>query len=259
MGIGPMARWKQARLPDLWTRLKWALAVALASAASLPFVMGNWKPLVAFGLLLAFWVIASSVATLVGRARQMEARGNVFARLRDIPRAFYGMLLAHIGVGVFIIGVTMVKGYETEKDVRMRVGDTTEVGGYTFRFTGVSEIQGPNYVAARGTLEVSREGSPTFTMFPEKRVYNVQRMPMTEAAIGRTVFRDLYVSMGEPVGEDAWVVQIRSKPLVNWIWIGCVIMALGGLLAATDRRYRLKVRREQAIAAAPKTVAAAAR
>jgi cytochrome c-type biogenesis protein CcmF len=189
----------------------------------------------------------------------MEARGSVFARLRDIPRAFYGMLLAHIGVGVFIIGVTMVKGYETEKDVRMLVGDTTEVGGYTFRFTGVSEVQGPNYVAARGTLDVSREGSATFTMFPEKRVYNVQRMPMTEAAIGRTVFRDLYVSMGEPVGEDAWVVQIRSKPLVNWIWIGCVIMALGGLLAATDRRYRLKVRREQAIAAAPKTVAAAVR
>jgi cytochrome c-type biogenesis protein CcmF len=113
----------------------------------------------------------------------------------------------------------------------------------------------------RGTLEVSREGSPMTVMSPEKRVYNVQRMPMTEAAIGRTIFRDLYVSMGEPVGQDAWVIQIRSKPLVNWIWVGCVIMALGGLLAATDRRYRLAVRREQAAAAAPpkpKGVAAAA-
>jgi cytochrome c-type biogenesis protein CcmF len=180
--------------------------------------------------------------------------------MRTIPRSFYGMLFAHIGVGVFIIGVTMVKGYETEKDVRMLVGDTTEVGGYTFRFMGVREVQGPNYVAMRGTLEVSREGGPATIMSPEKRVYNVQRMPMTEAAIGRTIFRDLYVSMGEPVGQDAWVIQIRSKPLVNWIWVGCIIMALGGLLAATDRRYRLAVRREQAAAAAPKpqTVAAAA-
>jgi len=261
MGIGPMARWKQASLPDLWTRLKWALAVALVSAASLPFLMGSWKPMVAFGMLLAFWVIAASMAALIGRVRQTEAQGrSVFARMRTIPRSFYGMLFAHIGVGVFIIGVTMVKGYETEKDVRMLVGDTTEVGGYTFRFMGVREVQGPNYVAMRGTLEVSREGGPATIMSPEKRVYNVQRMPMTEAAIGRTIFRDLYVSMGEPVGQDAWVIQIRSKPLVNWIWVGCIIMALGGLLAATDRRYRLAVRREQAAAAAPKpqTVAAAA-
>jgi len=161
------------------------------------------------------------------------------------------MLLAHCGVAVFTIGVTLVKGYETEKDVKMQVGDTAEVGGYTFRFMGVRELNGPNYVAARGTLEVTRDGVAVATMTPEKRVYNVQRMPMTESAIQRSVFRDLYVSMGEPVGQDTWIVQIRNKPVVNWIWVGCVIMALGGLLAASDRRYRLAIRRQEKTEPAP--------
>jgi cytochrome c-type biogenesis protein CcmF len=245
MGIGPMARWKQAALPDLAVRLKWALAVAVVMAAIMPFVIGNWKPMVAFGLLLAFWVIGASVANLVGRVRNSEARGqSLFARLRSMPRAYYGMLLAHCGIGIFIIGVTVVKGYEVEKDVKMQVGDITEVGAYTFRFMGAREIKGPNYIAARGTLEVTKDGSPVATMAPEKRMYTVQRMPMTEAAIRRMPLGDLYISMGEPVGDDAWVVQIRSKPVVDWIWVGCLIMALGGLLAASDRRYHFAVRRE---------------
>ena len=252
MGVGPMARWKQATLPDLATRLKWALAVAIVSAAMLPFVLGSWKPLVAFGLFLAFWVIAASATNLIGRMRQKEVQErSLFQRLRTIPRSYYGMLLAHCGVAVFIIGVTLVKGYETEKDVKMQVGDTAEVGGYTFRFMGVRELNGPNYVAARGTLEVTRDGVAVATMSPEKRVYIVQRMPMTESAIQRSVFRYLYVSMGEPVGQDTWIVQIRNKPVVNWIWVGCVIMALGGLLAASDRRYRLAIRRQEKTEPAP--------
>jgi cytochrome c-type biogenesis protein CcmF len=129
------------------------------------------------------------------------------------------------------------------------VGDTSEVGGYQFRFMGARQVSGPNYTAWRGTLDVTKNGNAVTTMTPEKRIYTVQRMPMTEAAIARFIFRDLYVSMGEPVGDDAWVVQIRNKPLVNWIWVGCLIMALGGLVAASDRRYRLSIRGERQSAA----------
>jgi cytochrome c-type biogenesis protein CcmF len=255
MAVGPMARWKQAALPELAKRLKWALAVAIVSAAMLPFILGSWKPMVAFGMLLAFWVIAASATQLIERVRRGEVQGKgLWDRLRAIPRAHYGMLLAHCGVAVFILGVTVVKGYESDKDVKMQTGETVEVGGYVFRFMGVRDVQGPNYTAARGTLEITRDGRPLATVSPEKRIYNVQRMPMTEAAIQRSIWRDLYISMGEPVADGAWIVQVRHKPLVNWIWIGCVIMALGGLLAASDRRYRLAARRETR----PETAAKAA-
>jgi cytochrome c-type biogenesis protein CcmF len=255
MAVGPMARWKQTTLPDLVTRLKWALAVAIVAAAMLPFILGSWKPMVAFGILLAFWVLASSATQLIERLRYGEVQGKgLWQRLRGIPRAHYGMLLAHCGIAVFILGVTVVKGYESDKDVKMQVGETVEVGGYTFRFMGERDVQGPNYVASRGTLEITRDGKPVATVSPEKRVYNVQRMPMTEAAIHRSLWRDLYISMGEPVEGGAWIVQVRHKPLVNWIWIGCVIMALGGLLAASDRRYRLAMRRETKVETAAKAV-----
>jgi len=243
IGVGPMARWKQATLPDLATRLKWALAVAIVSAAMLPFVLGSWKPLVAFGLFLAFWVLAASAANLIGRVRQTAVQGKtLFQRLRSIPRSYYGMLLAHCGVAVFIIGVTLVKGYETEKDVRMAPGDSVELGGYAFRFGGVKDTQGPNYVAARATLYVTREGHAVATLHPERRVYRVQESPMTESDIDYGLFRHLYVALSESVGPDAWIVRLQYKPFIGWIWCGCLLMALGGLLAASDRRYRLAAR-----------------
>jgi cytochrome c-type biogenesis protein CcmF len=157
-------------------------------------------------------------------------------------RSYYGMQVAHIGVAVFIVGVTMVNGYETEKDVRMDVGDTTTVGGYEFRFDGVVETQGPNYRATRGYIQVSKDGDEVMLMHPEKRIYNVQTMPMTEAAIDTGLFRDLYVSLGEPVSGGAWSVRVYYKPFIDWIWGGCLLMALGGLLAVSDRRYRLAAR-----------------
>ena len=245
MGVGPLARWKQASLPDLWTRLRWALGVSLATALAVPFVAGKWTPLVSFGLLLAAWVAA---ATVVGvRERIRHARGGLFARLASQPRAYWGMTLAHLGVAVFIVGVTMVKGYETERDVRMAVGDSITVGGYTFRFDGTREVTGPNYRAARGTVEVTREGRRVATLHPEKRHYHVQQMPMTEAAIRSSILGDLYVSLGEPVADGAWSVRVYHKPFVTWIWFGCIFMALGGALAIADRRYRVKVRGDEAV------------
>jgi cytochrome c-type biogenesis protein CcmF len=160
--------------------------------------------------------------------------------LSAVPLAQWGMVVAHVGVGVFVLGVTLVKSFESTSEVRMAVGDSTSAGGYQFKFLGVSEVRGPNYVAARARIEVSRDGSTVRTMEPEKRVYLVQRMPMTEAALDPGLFRDLYVSLGEPVDERSWIVRVQHKPLINWIWGGCLLMAMGGLMAAADRRYRLR-------------------
>ncbi|MBI3042530.1 MAG: heme lyase CcmF/NrfE family subunit [Betaproteobacteria bacterium] len=249
MGVGPVARWKQAALPELAARLRWALAVSVATALLLPFAAGRWTPMISFGLLLALWILATAAENLRGRLGGFT--GGWRTRLRAQPRAYYGMLAAHCGVAVFIVGVTMVKGYEIERDVRMAPGDTVTVGRYTFRFDGVTSVPGPNYRAARGAVTVTRDGRRIEVMLPEKRIYNVQQMPMTEAAIDTSPFRDIYVSLGEPAGDGgAWSVRVYYKPFVVWIWAGCAIMALGGLLALSDRRYRAAARREEVPAAA---------
>ncbi len=258
MGVGPLAKWKRAELPDLAQRLKWALVVALVTALLLPFTMGKWTPMIAFGLLLALWVAVSGVVNLWQRVSQLRTANGLGtgAQLRGLPRGYYGMLLAHAGVAVFIVGVTLVKGYEVEKDVRMQAGDIVEVGGYTFRLEGFVQVPGPNYEATRGLISVLKNGKRVGTMFPEKRLYHVQQMPMTEAAIDPGFTRDLYVSLGEPVGNDAWVVRIYHKPFVDWIWGGAFLMALGGILAITDRRYRLARKAEREVSAAASVVMA---
>jgi cytochrome c-type biogenesis protein CcmF len=245
MGIGPLAKWKQAQLPELATRLRWAFALALATSLVLPLTLGRWTPMISFGLLLALWVAFSGFVNLRQRVQQLGAATSIPRRLGSLPRGYYGMLLAHLGIGVFIVGVTMVKGYEVEKDVRMQPGDTVEIGGHSFRLDGFEQSRGANYDATRGLFTVTRNGKFVGTMHPEKRMYHVQQMPMTEAAIDTGVTRDLYVSLGEPVGGDAWVVRLYFKPFVDWIWGGAFLMALGGLLAISDRRYRLARRAER--------------
>ena len=252
MGIGPLARWKKASIPDLATRLRWAFAASLVAALLLPLALGRWSALVAFGLLLAAWVAASGVVQLYEKVRNAAGGTSAWTRLRGTPRATYGMLLAHFGVAVFVAGVTLVKGYESERDVRMEPGDTVELGGYTFRFDGVRDVQGPNYVAAHASIHVSRDGRTVTMLHPEKRIYTVQNMPMTEAAIDPGFTRDLYVSLGDAVGATAWIVRVQHKPFIDWIWGGCLLMALGGAVAASDRRYRVAARRSQEqYAAAP--------
>ncbi|MGH8699564.1 MAG: heme lyase CcmF/NrfE family subunit, partial [Burkholderiales bacterium] len=242
MGVGPIARWKKADVPELAARLRWALGISVVAALVVPFAMGRFSALVGFGIWLAAWIVAASATSLIDRLQHAGSGAGVLARLRSQPRAHYGMLLAHVGIAVFVTGVTLVKGYETEKDVRMAPGDTLEVSGYTFRLEGVNDAQGPNYVAARATIAVMQGGRAVATLHPERRVYRVQESPMTEAAIDYGAFRHLYVALSESVGPDAWIVRVHYKPFVAWIWSGCVLMALGGLLAATDRRYRLGAR-----------------
>ncbi|MCX7891712.1 MAG: heme lyase CcmF/NrfE family subunit [Burkholderiales bacterium] len=245
IGVGPIVRWKADTVLDLWTKLKWALAVAVVSAALLPFTLGRWSPFVAFGLALALWIAAASVVALRERVRNVPA-GERLARLARQPRAFWGMVLAHLGVAVFIAGVTLVKGYEVERDVRMDVGDTVAIGDYTFRFLGTRDITGPNYRGTRGEVEVTKAGRPVERLYPEKRIYHAQQMPMTEAAIDTGFFGDLYVSLGDPVEGSAWTVRVYAKPFVTWIWGGAFLMALGGFLAISDRRYRFAAAREGA-------------
>ena len=241
MGLGPVARWKKASLPDIWMRVRWALAASMVIAILLPLVMGEWTPIVGLGILLAAWVITTGFLDL---KRRMGNEGSFMQRLKVPSRSYYGMQLAHLGIAVFIIGVTLVKGYESERDVRMDVGDTLTTGGYVFRFDGVTEEEGPNYVAARGIVSVSKDGKQITVLHPEKRQYNASGMPMTEAAIDTGFLRDLYVSLGEPIpNSEAWAVRIYLKPFVDWIWAGCLLMALGGILAVTDRRYRIKARK----------------
>jgi cytochrome c-type biogenesis protein CcmF len=246
MGVGPFARWKQARLIDFWPRLRWAVGFAVVLAVTLPLLLGRWTPLVAFGVLLGVWAIASSAFVLVEHLRERGVDSGFASRLASLPLAKWGMLFAHVGIGVFILGVTMVKGYESMNEVRMRPGEKATAGGYDFQMMDIGEVRGPNYVAVRATVNVTRNGTPVTVMYPEKRMYLVQKMPMTEAAIDTGVFRDLYVSLGEPVGDSYWIVRVQHKPLIVWIWGGCLLMAFGGLLAASDRRYRIRQNSELA-------------
>ena len=237
MGVGPMARWRKAGAIDLAKRLRWAAAVSLAAALLAPLLLGHWTPMIGFGLLLAAWVASTAALNLFTRLRDHPATG-LAQRLRAQPGSYYGMLLAHFGVAVFIVGVTIVGGYAVEKDVRMEPGDTVEVGGYVFRLERMSERSGPNYTAVRATLSVTDNGRALTELNPERRVYTVTRTPLTETAIDRGFTRDLYVALGEPVSATAWGMRVYYKPMVGWIWGGCLLMALGGLLAVLDRRYR---------------------
>jgi len=255
MGVGPVASWRRAELPTLWVRLRWALGVAIACALVLPFVLGRWSPLVAAGLFLALWVVAATVSIVVQRFRTMP-RATFTEKLRANASSWYGMLLAHLGIAVFIVGVTLVKGYEVERDVRLDPGQAVEVGGYAFTFKGIEEKPGPNYQALVGTVDVRRGGELIEVLHPEKRIYRASGQTMTEAAIDTRLIGDLYVSLGEPVTEaghaGAWGVRIYVKPFIDWIWFGCLMMALGGFFAVADRRYRISVRERvgAAIAAA---------
>ena len=239
MGLGPFARWKKASLPEIAIRLRWAFVASAVTALLLPFVLGHWTPLISLGLLLAFWVIASGAVNLYTKIKQGRADQNLWQKLSGMSRSYYGMQLAHLGIAVFVIGVTIVKGYEMEKDLRMEVGDVAHIGGYDFQFKGITEVPGPNYRATRGTVAVSKGGKFLHDMYPEKRTYQASGMQQTEAAIDTGLFRDLYLSLGEPVSRGAWSMRIYYKPFINWIWGGCVLMAMGGGLAVSDRRYRL--------------------
>ena len=245
MGIGPIARWKDASLPELAMRLRWALGVSIAMAVVLPLILGNFTAWIGFGLFLAFWVFATTVELIYQRLnlqRLSLTKQPLMARIKANTRSWWGMVIAHLGIAVFTLGVTIVKGYESEIAVKMSPGEVAHLAGFDFTFEGVKEIQGPNYTANRGALRVSRDGVERTVLESEKRLYTVTNMPMTEAGISPAIIHDLYASLGEPLSDGAWSVRIYHKPMVEWIWFGCLMMGFGGMLALSDKRYRLKKR-----------------
>ncbi|GAA5184488.1 heme lyase CcmF/NrfE family subunit [Niveibacterium umoris] len=229
--IGPLLRWKQSSKADLLPRLRLPAVVGLVAAVALPLIAGKWTFGAALGSFCALWLATSMVAQLRERLRSGMP-----------PAGYWGMQIAHFGLAISILGVAFVKHYEAERDVRMEPGETTVVGGYSFTLKSVTERMGPNYRAAVGEVELSRDGKLLDTLHPEKRQYNSSAMPMTETSIDSGLFRDLYVSLGEPLDGKAWAVRVYYKPMVIWIWSGALLMAFGGILAASDRRYRMRAK-----------------
>ncbi|MCF8181583.1 MAG: heme lyase CcmF/NrfE family subunit [Burkholderiales bacterium] len=227
---GGIAHWREARWAQLGHDLRLpALAAVVAGIAIWTLTeRGTW--LAGMGMALATWVV-------VGLLMQIFIRMKKPGR---IPPSFWGMHLAHLGIAVITVGITMVKSYEVERDVRMGLNDTVTIENYSFELTGVSDVDGPNYKALRGDIKVTKDGKYLEMLYPEKRKYFSSAMPMTEAGIDSGLFRDLYVSLGEPIeGERLqWSVRVFYKPFVSWLWYGAILMVLGGLLAVSDRRYR---------------------
>jgi cytochrome c-type biogenesis protein CcmF len=237
LGFGPLARWKQDDPKTLIWRLRFLILLSVGLGLIIPFIFMGTAGLTVFpGLAVAFWIILTSIQAIRERLRY---KTNKWHTLVSLPGSFYGMTIAHVGVAVFVIGVVVSNAFSTEKDVRLEPQVELDLAGYHFIFEGVETVPGPNYTAERGRVIVQQDGRDITVLFPEKRTYLVQTMPMTEAAIHVTLFRDIYISLGEPLGAGgAWSVRIYHKPFVRWIWLGALLMSLGGLLAAGDARYR---------------------
>jgi cytochrome c-type biogenesis protein CcmF len=233
VGFGVLLHWKRDDLKALGSRI-WLMAlVCVATAALLPLAMPFYSWAAVLGLSFALW-------TLSALAFKQRLQSWSLQRLKLIPAGFYGMTLAHIGISVFVVGITLTSVYSMERDVRMAPGDTLDMFGYVFNFKGVTQAQGPNYMAQQGHVTVSYDGEIVAELSPQKRVYRVQTMPMTEAGIDAGLFRDLFVAIGEPLGEEgAWSLRVYYKAFIRWIWMGGVFMAFGGMLGAMDKRYRL--------------------
>jgi len=253
-GIGSLARWKNDSLSRLVWSLRWAIVAAGVLGIGAAWLVAGISWMAALGLAVALWVSWGALQTVWQRVAH---RRNKLSALAKTSRGVWGMVIAHLGLGVFIAGVTVVSTLDVERDVRMAPGDSIAIGSYVYRFDGVRQVAGPNYDAIEGTITIFRNERPVTVLYPQKRTYRVQRNPMTEAAIEAGLFRDLYVALGDPLSGDAWSVRLQYKPLVRWIWLGGFMMALGGLLAATDSRYRRLVARErQATVSAPRQVSA---
>jgi cytochrome c-type biogenesis protein CcmF len=233
VGVGSLARWTRDSGERLFRILRLPLVISLLAGPGATLLLAphaDWGAIL--GVTLAIWV------TLTGLV-WMRGQGSIGA----ISRAGWGMVLGHVGIAVFILGIALSAAYSTEKDVRLEPGQSYQLAGYDFLFKGVGNLQGPNYTGARAEVEVSRDGNKLLQLFPEKRNYQ-SGMPMTEAGIDPGLFRDLFVALGEPLDDNgAWSLRIYHKPFVRWIWLGGLLMALGALLAALDRRYFKMARR----------------
>ena len=230
MGLAPVARWHGAPLPALWTRLQWVLVLSALLGLTLPFVWGRWSALTALGLFLASWLALATAAAVFrghsGGAHPLPVR--------------WGMIVAHLGMAVFIVGVTVVRSYEVEADLLLAPGQSAVVGKHVLTFEGTTQLQGPNYRAVRASVDLAQGGRSLGKLYPEKRSYaSMPATPMTEAAIASSLWGDVYVALGQDTGQGVWTLRAYHKPFLTWIWGGCGLMLLGGLLVGAERRYRV--------------------
>ena len=233
--IGAMLPWKRANLTATVRKLIPAMGLAFA-VALLGYVMQTGRSLLGpVGLLLGTWIVVGTAIDLWSRT----GRNGSFARLFRLPRADWGKSIAHAGLGVTMLGVSGLMAWELEDISTVQIGESIEIGSYEVMLTEVKRVPGPNYVSTMASVDVLKNGSFVRTLYPEKRVYPVQAMPTTEAAIDNGFLRDVYVVIGDPQEDGGWALRSHVKPLANWIWGGSILMALGGIFSLTDRRYRV--------------------
>ena len=249
VGLAVAVPWKRARGAEVWRHLRLPLLFAVVAAVALPLGLQGRAPLpVVGGAFLGCWALITSGQELW---RRIRAKSDFLTGLRGVPRGVWGMTLAHFGLGVWVLGVTFVSAFSVEKDARLAPGGSVKLNGYEFLFQGVRSERGPNYSADTGTISIDLDGRNVALLQPQKRVYNATRMPMAKAAVDHNPMRDLYVALGEPLDNGDWTLRFYYKPMMRLVWLGGVLMMLGGLLAATDRRYRLsRVSEQRAVEAA---------
>jgi cytochrome c-type biogenesis protein CcmF len=244
IGVGMHTGWRMMPGDALVRRLRAPAVAAAAIGVAAPFVFfDSVSVLTVVAVSIALWVCASSLLDPVRRL--------VFATGAPLTRGQVGMCLAHFGVGVFMLGATIASAYNFERDFAARPGDRIEAGGYEFVFNGIRQVQGPNFVADEGEFELRNGDELVAVLHPQIRTYQVQTSAMTEAAIDANGLRDVFVALGEPLGDNAWSVRLRIKPLIGFLWLGASLMALGGIVAITDRRYRVAARQPERAVAQP--------
>jgi len=233
VGLGMHTAWRSQKPGVLFKQLRIPAIIALLAGIVVPvFFYGRFGVLLVVGTVAGFWIMAVSMLQPIRSLRRASGASA-------ITRGALGMSVAHFGVGMFVIGVTIVSAFSIEADRSLRVGDTESVAGYDFQFRGLRNVDGPNFRALEGEVDIYRNGEFVAQLRPQKRTYIVQQSPMTEAGIDAGWNRDLFVALGDPLGNDAWSVRMQYKPMIRFIWLGAFVMALGGLVAASDRRYRL--------------------
>jgi len=250
MGVGMVSRWKDTPTRWLFGQLKWVLLFSAIGAIALSIWVGEHHLAVGSMLLLVFWVVGVSLRDMFHKTRNK----GLVRGLSALPRSYWGMTLAHIGMAVCAVGVVGASLFDSQRDLRMAPGDDVELGGYRFVFEGTQHYSGSNWEADRATVVVFRDDRQITVLRPDKRLYTVQNQIMTEAAIHAGFTRALFVAMGEPLEGDAWAMRVHIKPFVRWIWMGGLFMTFGGLLAASDKRYRLRGRERKAALSAQEAV-----
>ena len=235
MAVGPLLRWNRTKLETLLKQLILPFVLAMA-LTGITMIWQRFEWITLISLFVAYWVV---LLTLIDwMAKLGGSSSDWWAKARKLPRNYYGMLIAHLGMAVSLVGILFVSVQSQEEMVRMSQNDSVTLSGYEFVFKGVSKVQGPNYVSDMATISIFEEGRQIATLYPEKRVYKARTQMMTEASIDAGLFRDLYISLGEQLEGDTWGLRVHVKPFVRWIWLGGILMTFGGLLSALDKRYR---------------------